>query len=165
MKSMIAVVVLCLLSPSLAAAQEAGTATSQKPKAKTEATSATHSTEAQIKKLEQDWAQATLKDGAAAVDQYEANDIISTDPSGRTTDKAQDKADLSSGDLKFESMDVGDLKVHVYGNTAVASGTNTLKGTFKGQPISGTYRFTDTWVKRDGKWQVVASQATKVVQQ
>ena len=118
--------------------------------------------EDQIKKLEQDWAQATLKSGAAAVDQFEADDIITTDPGGRVTDKAQDKTDLSSGDLKFESMELSDMKVRDYGNIAVAAGTNNLKGTHKGQDISGKYRFTDTWVKRNGKWQAVASQGTKV---
>jgi ketosteroid isomerase-like protein len=98
------------------------------------------------------------------VDQYEADDIITTDPSGRVTDKAQDKLDLSSGDLKIQSEELSDLKVHIYGNTAVAAGTNTLKGTYKGQDIGGKYRFTDTWVKRNGKWQAVASQYTKVQQ-
>ena len=44
----------------------------------------------------------------------------------------------------------------------MAAGTNTLKGTYKGQDISGKYRFTDTWVKRNGKWQVVAWQATRI---
>jgi ketosteroid isomerase-like protein len=122
------------------------------------------STEDEIKKLEQDWAQATMKEGAAAADRYEADDIVATDPGGRVTDKTQDKNDLSSGDLKFQSMELSDLKVAVYGNTAVATGANTLKGTYKGQDLSGKYRFTDTWVKRNGKWQVVASQATKVQQ-
>jgi ketosteroid isomerase-like protein len=122
------------------------------------------STEDEIKKLEQDWAQATMKEGAPAADRYEADDIVATDPGGRVTDKTQDKNDLSSGDLKFQSMELGDLKVAVYGNTAVATGANTLKGTYKGQDLSGKYRFTDTWVKRNGKWQVVASQATKVQQ-
>ena len=149
MKNKIAIGVLCLLALSLAGG----------PKA-----SAMAGVEDQIKKLEQDWAQATVKDGAAAVDQYEADDIISTDPSGRVTDKAQDKKDLSSGDLKFQSLEVSDLRVRVYGDTAVAAGTTTLKGTFKQQDISGTYRYTDTWVKRNGKWQVVASQATRVQQ-
>jgi ketosteroid isomerase-like protein len=83
----------------------------------------------QVKKLEMEWAQATVKSGAAAVDQYEADDIFDTDPGGRVTDKAQDKKDLSSGDLKFESITPSDLKVHVYGNTAVATGTSTIKGT------------------------------------
>ena len=120
--------------------------------------------EDQIKKQEQNWAQATVKNGAAAVDQYEADDIITTDPGGRVTDKAQDKLDLSSGDFKIQSEELSDLKVHVYGNTAVAAGTNSLRGTYKGQDISGKYRFTDTWVKRNVKWQAVASQYTKVQQ-
>ena len=149
MKNVLAIAFFCLFLLSLAAGQEA---------------SKTSSVEDQIKKQEQNWAQATIKEGAAAVDQHEADDIFDTDPSGRVTNKAQDKADLSSGDLKFESMELSDLNVHVYGNTAVAAGTNTLKGTYKGQDISGKYRFTDVWVKRNGKWHAVASQSTKLQQ-
>jgi ketosteroid isomerase-like protein len=153
MQKAFAVASLCLLALSFAAGQ-----TSVKP-----SKTSSGGVEDKIKKLEQDWADATIK-GPAAVDQFEADDIITTDPSGRVTDKTQDKKDLSSGDLKFQSMELSDLKVRVYGNVAVATGTNKLKGTDKGQDISGTYRFTDTWVKRDGKWQVVASQDTKVQQ-
>ena len=147
MKNVFAIALLCLLSLSIAVGQQA---------------SKTNSVENQIKEREQGWAQATVKEGAAAVDQYEADDIFDTDPSGRVTDKAQDKTDLSSGDLKFQSIEVSDLKVHIYGDTAVAAGTSTVKGTYKGQDISGKYRFTDTWVKRHGKWQAVASQSTKI---
>ena len=147
MKNRLTIASLCLLSLSLAAAQDA---------------SKTSSLEDQIKKQEQNWAQATVKDGAAAVDQYEADDIITTDPSGRVTDKTQDKLDLSSGDFKIQSEELSDVRVRIYSNTAVASGTNIVKGTYTGQDINGKYRFTDTWVKRNGKWQVVASQYTKV---
>jgi ketosteroid isomerase-like protein len=146
MKNVLSVASLCLLALSFAAAQ---------------APSKT-SSEDQIKQKEQDWAQATVKEGAAAVDKYEADDIFDTDPGGRVTDKTQDKTDLSSGDLKFQSVELSDLKVHVYGNVAVAAGTSMIKGTYKGQDISGKYRFTDTWVKRGGKWQAVASQSTKI---
>jgi len=149
MKNLLVIASLYLLSLSLTSGQEA---------------SKTSSAEDQIKQHEQNWAQATIKEGAAAVDQYEADDIITTDPSGRVTDKAQDKMDLSSGDFKIQSEELSDLKVHVYGNTAVAVGTNSLKGMYKGQDISGKYRFTDTWVKRNGKWQAVASQYTKAQQ-
>jgi hypothetical protein len=58
------------------------------------------------------------------VDQYEADDIITTDPSGRVTDKTQDRLDLSSGDFKIQSEELSDLKVHIYSNTAVVAGTN-----------------------------------------
>ena len=118
--------------------------------------------EDQIKKMEMDFAQAILKDGAAAVDKYEADDIFDTDPGGRVTDKAQDKLDLSSGDLKFQSLELSDMKVHVYGNVAIVVGNNAVKGSYKGQDISAKYRFTDTWVKRKGKWQLAGSQGTKI---
>jgi ketosteroid isomerase-like protein len=98
------------------------------------------------------------------VERYEADDIITTDPAGRVTNKAEDKTDLSSGDYKIQSEQLSDLKVLVYGNTAVAAATNTMMGTYKEQDLSGKYRFTDTWVKRSGKWQVVASQYTKVLE-
>jgi ketosteroid isomerase-like protein len=141
------VLAIGLLSLSLAASQKA---------------SRTSTVGDQIKKNEQDWAQAVVTEGAASVDQYEAADIITSDPSGRVTNKTQDKTDLSSGDYQIQSEELSDLKVLVYGNTAVAAATNRMKGTYKGQDLSGNYRFTDTWVKRNGKWQVVASQYTKV---
>jgi ketosteroid isomerase-like protein len=139
MKNVLAVGVLCVVALSLAAGQSAT------------------KVEDEIRKLERDWAQAIIKSGATAVDQYEADDIVKTDPSGHVTDKAQDERDLGSGDLKFESMELSDMTVRVYGDAAVAAGTNNLNGTYKGEDISGKYRFTDTWVRRNGKWQVVAS--------
>ena len=143
MQKILAVALLCLFSASMALAKGS-------------------SVEDEIKKQEEAWAQATIKDGGAAVEQYEADDIVTTDPGGRVTDKAQDKKDYVSGDFKIESEQMSDITVHSYGNAAVATGTNMVKGTYKGQDISGKYRYTDTWVKRNGKWQVVASQYTKV---
>jgi ketosteroid isomerase-like protein len=147
MKNLLAIGLMCLLCFSLAIGQESSKA---------------RSTEDQITKLEKAWAQALVKNDAAALDQYEADDIVNTDPGGRVNDKAQDKKDLSSGDVKFESLDIKDIKVRVYGNAAVATGTNDVKASTKGQDVSGAYRFTDTWVKRNGKWQCVASQVTKI---
>jgi ketosteroid isomerase-like protein len=149
MKNEVAIALLCLFSLFPAAGRNA---------------SQTSRVEDQIKKLERDWAQAVVKEGAASVNQYEADDIITTDPTGRVTNKAADRSDLSSGDYKVESEELSDLEVLVYGNTAVATATNAMKGTYKGQDLSGKYRFTDTWVKRNGRWQVVASQYNKVAE-
>ena len=149
MKNVLAIAALFLLSLSLTAGRQ---------------TSKASSVEDHIKKQEQNWAEAVVKEGAASVDEYEADDIITTDPTGRVTDKAQDRTDLSSGDYKIQSEHLSDLRVHVYGNVAVAAATNLMKGTYKGQDLSGKYRFTDRWVKRNGKWEVVASQYTKVLE-
>ena len=149
MKNVLAIAALCLLSQSLTAGRQ---------------TSKASSVEEHVKKQEQNWAEAVVKEGAESVDEYEADDFITTDPTGRVTDKAQDRMDLSSGDYKIQSEQLSDLKVHVYGNVAVAAGTNLMKGTYKGQDLSGKYRFTDTWVKRNDKWEVVASQYTKMLE-
>lgn len=142
MKKVLAVGVLCVVALSLAAGRSAA------------------KDEDEIKKLEQDWAQAVPNSGAAAIDHYAAEDILMISPGGRVMNKAQYKMNLSSGDLKFESMELSDITVHVYGDTAVVVGTHTLRGTYNGQDISGRYRVTDTWVKRNGKWQVVARAST-----
>ena len=142
MKDVLAVVALCVVSLSLAAGQSAT------------------KVEDEIRKLEQDWAQAVSKNGATALDQYEADNILLVAPRGRVMNKVQHKTDLSSGDLKFESLELSDMTVHVYGDTAIVVGTSDLHGTYNRQDISGRYRFSDTWVKRNGKWQVVARAST-----
>src|ERR1700751_221677 len=101
MKKVLAIALLGLLSLSLAAGQKA---------------SKTSTVEDQIKKHEQDWAQEVVKEGEASVDQYEGDEIITTDPTGRVTNKTQDKTDLSSGDYQIQSEELSALKVLVYGN-------------------------------------------------
>jgi ketosteroid isomerase-like protein len=54
-----------------------------------------------------------------------------------------------------------DMKVQTHGETAVVTGRATLEGQAEGLP-GGAYRFTDTFVKRDGRWHCVATQATTV---
>lgn len=58
---------------------------------------------------------------------------------------------------KFE-----DLKVHVYEGFATVTGINDFVATYKGKDSSCRCRFTDVFVKRDGRWQVVASHVSKV---
>jgi ketosteroid isomerase-like protein len=153
-------VVLCTLAVLLVT----GLATARKSgKAAQASASSSAGTEEQIKKLEQDWANSVAKGDASAVEKYEASDILNTDPTGRVTDRAQDVQEVKSGDLKLQSLQLGDMQVHTYGNTAVVTGLGNLKGSFKGQDISGTYRFTDTWVNRNGTWQCVATESTKVM--
>ena len=54
------------------------------------------------------------------------------------------------------------MKVRVYGDAAVVLGRNTVKEQYKGKDISGQSRFTDTWVKKDGRWQCVATAGSKI---
>ena len=53
------------------------------------------------------------------------------------------------------------MKVRVFGTTAIVTGSDTEKSTYKGKDSSGKYVWTDVFVERNGRWQAVASQSTK----
>jgi ketosteroid isomerase-like protein len=120
--------------------------------------------EQELIKLEKDWSEATVKGDLAFLDKILAAELTDTDSEGTVWTKAQDLANLKSGDMKVTSAVADDIKVRVYGNVAVTTGRNINKISFKGKDQSGQYRWTDTWVKRAGRWQCVASHGSKILQ-
>jgi len=118
--------------------------------------------ESELIKLENEWATAWQKKDAAFLQKLFADEYLSTDQDGNTYTKAQELANVSDPGTSVTSFALTDLKVHVYGETALVTGLNTYKGTLKGKDMSGAYRFTDVLVKRDGRWQVVATQGSLV---
>ena len=87
---------------------------------------------------------------------------VGIDFEGKSITKAEDMADMTSGASTTQSYEIGAMKVRVFGNTAVVTGSDTEKSTYKGKDSSGKYVWTDVWVMRDGRWQAVASQSVKV---
>ncbi len=120
-------------------------------------------TEKIIRQIEQDWMDALLKADVAAVDKFVTPDWQITDPEGNLITKADADADLKSGAWKYESVKLVDLQVRVYGDTAVAFGLDTEKSSYKGNDTSGSYRWTDVFVKINGTWKAVTTHVTKVV--
>lgn len=118
--------------------------------------------EQELLKVENNWGEASVKRDVAALERLYADEYLFTDSEGVTYNKAQDIANTSNGTYKPTSNKFEDMKVHVYGGTAVVTGQNTIKAIFKGKDASGTYRFTDVFVKRAGRWQCVATQSTLV---
>ena len=118
-----------------------------------------------ITKMEQEIADAVVKGDTTAFDKYfDANASI-TDPGGMLMNKTQTIALFKSGDLKFVSMKVDDVKVRLFGNTAIVTYRTTGKGSFKGQPINDQTQWTDTFVKTGGKWLIVATHGTPIMPQ
>jgi ketosteroid isomerase-like protein len=119
----------------------------------------------ELKRLENDRAQAVLKGDTAALDQMTADDYTVINISGQLLTKAQVFEAIKSGDLKYDQLENNDIQVRVYGDTAVLTGRTTQKGQFKGKDISGQTRFTRVYLKQHGKWQAVAFQATRIAEQ
>jgi ketosteroid isomerase-like protein len=115
--------------------------------------------EKELLQLERDWTQASLKGDATALGKILGDDWVGQGPAGTMT-KAQVLVELKSGDNKTDSITLGDMKVRVYGDTAVVTGSDDEKSSYKGKDTSGHYTWTDVFVKRKGRWQAVASQGT-----
>ena len=122
-------------------------------------------TEEGIRQLHSELIQAQLNSDTAALDRLWADDHIFTNPLGVVQTKAQRLAEIQSGGRKLELFSITDVHVRVYyGNTAVVTSRAMLKGQRQGQDISGQYRGIDVYVKKQGRWQVVAAQATRIAQ-
>ena len=118
-----------------------------------------------LMRIEQELVDALLKSDVSASERYLAETYTFTAPDGDVGDKTRSIADLKSGDLKFESSKLEDIKVHVYGDTAIVTYATTDKGAYKGKDLSGRYRWTDVFMKRGGSWQLVAGHGTRIAQQ
>jgi len=117
-----------------------------------------------LMQMERDWTEAQLKKDVATLDKILADDWVAQTPDGTQT-KAQALADLKSGDFKQDSWTPGDMQARVFGETAVVTGTHYEKSSYKGKDISGHYVWTDVFVKRQGRWQAVASQWSLLAKQ
>jgi ketosteroid isomerase-like protein/quercetin dioxygenase-like cupin family protein len=117
-----------------------------------------------ILQMEREWAAALVAADIGKIDNIVADDWVLTDPMGQRVSRKDANEELRSGALKFDSTTHSDLKVSVYGDTAVVSGRSKDKGTYKGMDIGGDYAFTDVFVKRDGRWRAVSTHVTRVAQ-
>lgn len=110
---------------------------------------------------ERDWAAAWANGDAEAVAELLADEYVLTNFDGAVSDKAADLADIKSGRVMVTWV-LDSMNPMLFGDTGVVVGQLTQKGVAGGRDISGTFRFTDAWVKRDGRWQCVASQLTRI---
>jgi ketosteroid isomerase-like protein len=118
--------------------------------------------EQELQALEQTWADAVKHQDAGKIDRIQAEEYVFTDPAGQLWTKARELETVKSGGLTIDSFELSDVKVRLYDNTAVVTLRVVWNGQSNGVDISGPQRMTDVFVKRDGRWQCVASQTTRI---
>src|SRR5262245_1163546 len=120
-------------------------------------TNMTGDDERELRKLENDWLSVYISGDKATYDRVVADDFTGTDESAVKRGKEQDRALLPAAPTPGGIALNEDMHVRHYGETAVITGRIVTKVKVGDQEISGfTTRFTDTWLKRQGRWQVVA---------
>lgn len=114
--------------------------------------------EQEVRKLEREWLDAYEKNDAAAMDRIVAEGFQITFPNGRTQTKPQLMASIRAPRRgpasKFHTEDV---QSRAYGDTVILSGRVVAEYQRDGKAVRDVSRYTDTYVKLGGRWQVVAS--------
>ena len=116
-----------------------------------------------ILRLEDEWLRAAMTQNPDPIASSYDDRLVDTDSTGKVFTKAEGMAELKA--TKFTSAAYEDVKVTVFGDTAIAAGGFKAKGTDpKGKPFDVHERFTDTWVKKPGgKWVCVASHSSSIM--
>jgi hypothetical protein len=126
-------------------------------------------TEAQTKldlmQLERDIGKANVDRDYAFFDRVEADEFIFTGADGSLLSKQEDLKSLkepANPDFTLLAYEVEEMDVHLYEKTAVVTGRVTTKRRYKGTESLSQSRFTDVFVWRDGRWQIVAGHSSRV---
>ena len=122
----------------------------------------TGGTEKAVTALEQQWVQSQKTNNPDLAAPLLADKFINTGADGKVTDRAESLVDAKA--THYASAEIDDVKVTVFGDTAIVTGVFKATGTnASGKPLDVNERYTDTWVKMpNGKWQCVASQESSV---
>jgi ketosteroid isomerase-like protein len=107
--------------------------------------------------LEEAWARAVVKRDGATFKRLLAPGFVYTEDARVMTGEELTREVVSGTDTVTEARNE-QLRTHPFGNTMVVTGWLVLRGRGGGKPFERRFRFTDTWVKRAGQWQIVAAQ-------
>jgi ketosteroid isomerase-like protein len=118
----------------------------------------------ELKKLDAAMSVAAVKRDVPVFERHTADEFVLTDPMGMVSGKKACLECFKNGVYQFEAMKDTEVKAIVYGEGAVLTGRSDIKGTVGGQDITGAYRWTRVFVRRDGRWQCSAEQLTRIAQ-
>jgi ketosteroid isomerase-like protein len=113
--------------------------------------------------LEKAWNQAYKLGDKRALDAILDNNIVLINDDGTVQTKAEFLGSVTSSSSQEQQVAPESMSVHVFGNTAIATGVFRAKGVEGGKPYVRRERFVDTWVYKGGKWSCVATDATPVL--
>jgi len=153
MKGVSTVVALATLAASISLAQSGGQLPRQRPPI-----------EQELRRLNEESANMQIEHDGAAARRLLADDYVFFQADGNVSNRAQNVAVIEDPAFVCESLVTDDVEVRVYGSVAVITGHAVMKATFRGKDVGGHFRYTDVWVRRQGRWQTVVSQATLIPQ-
>ena len=121
--------------------------------------------EEELLKVEKGFVDAIAKNDLEAIERFVTDDWIIINADGGIIDRERFLGVIKSAALTHEMMESDDMRVRVYGDSAVVSALTRSKGKFMGQEFTTHERSTDVFVRRDGQWRCVLTQLTGFTKQ
>ncbi len=116
----------------------------------------------ELTRLEKVWNEAYVSSDADTLDRLCADDLVVTMTDMVVLNKESSIAILRSGKVKFQRYETSDLGIHVYDHAAVVTGRLQRTRSVQGREVNDEWRFTKVYIRRGGKWLVVAWHASTV---
>lgn len=147
MKRILTIAALLLVTSSVSAAQ----------------TPADKQVEQELLKITRDMIDTSLRGDKSAFERYTADAYIETGVNGAVETRAKILENFLTPPASMNpTMELKDVQVHVYGDTAVMSSLSIYRAEAQGQKINYSFRTTDVWLRRDGRWQLIASHYSEI---
>lgn len=117
--------------------------------------------EQQLREMNDKWVKALVRGDADTLDLIMADDFLFAYPM-EGDDKAQFLGDILSGDIRVEYLTRENISVRIWGATAVLTGKDSAKWSYKGREFTGHYKIAHVYSLRNDRWQLVSVQACPI---
>ncbi|HEU5305452.1 MAG TPA: nuclear transport factor 2 family protein [Gemmatimonadales bacterium] len=112
--------------------------------------------------LGNEWDRSMVENDADEIGRYMADDWTIIGPDGSIGDKATFLGLVRSGVLSHDVMESDDVKVRVYGDTAVVTSRGISGGQYRGQPFREVERVSCVFVREEGGWKCVLTHLSRL---
>ena len=117
----------------------------------------------EVLQFEREACKAFLDADLAGLERVLTADFTLTLSNGEVSTRADEINELSSGKVHYDVFENYDMLARLYGSdAAVVLGKTRVKGTADGKPFDRIVQFTDTLVKRDGRWRLAAGHVSRI---
>jgi len=118
--------------------------------------------EQEVLQFERDACKAFLDADVAALERVLTPNFTLTLSNGDVSTRVDEINELRSGKVHYDVFANYDMLARLYGDTAVVLGKTRVKGTADGKRFDRVVQFTDTLVKRDGRWQLAVGHVSRL---
>lgn len=109
-----------------------------------------------------EWREALLTNNIPEISNLLADDYLGISADGTLETKADVLAKRRSGHFKITELNLSDIKIRIYGATAVVTSKAEVAGTAGSKPIGGFFRYTRVYTKRGDQWKIVSFEASRI---